>query len=342
MLRRHDAVREAVRDPSLRAEVVARVPLHYTDGADESLDRPAHVRAGSSLAWLDDHLALVQDDANFIALVHPRDGHVQAIALPPGEGGVRQFDDGRGNKKHKLDLEACVTVRGPTGSRLMAFGSGSKRRRRRIAILDDATTHTPRVRLHDAEALYELLEATTGFAGSDMNIEGAMVVADVVRLFGRGNGAPRRGLLPLNATCDLSLSTLMEYLEHPGRHSPPVPQHVTQYQLGHLRGTPLGFTDCAHLGAAVLYSAAAEASKDAVDDGVVTGSVIGVIDARQQARYAELTDETGQSLLDKVEGLVLARDVPNTAYVVIDRDDATSASELCTVALRGEWFTSTR
>jgi hypothetical protein len=42
---------------------------------------------------------------------------------------------------------------------------------------------------------------------------------------------------------------------------------------------------------------------------------------------------TGQSLLDKVEGLVLARDVPNTAYVVIDRDDATSASELCTVAL---------
>jgi hypothetical protein len=44
VLRTHDAVREAVRDPSLRAEVVARVPLHYTDWC-RRIARPSGARA---------------------------------------------------------------------------------------------------------------------------------------------------------------------------------------------------------------------------------------------------------------------------------------------------------
>src|SRR5215207_7995120 len=89
-------------DPALGARVVRRTPLRYRDGDDASLDRPAHVRAGSGLAWVDTsrgpRLAVVQDDAHFVALVDPRDGLAEAIALPPGPGGLRQFDDGRGNK----------------------------------------------------------------------------------------------------------------------------------------------------------------------------------------------------------------------------------------------------
>ncbi|MBK8648737.1 MAG: hypothetical protein IPN16_19770 [Gemmatimonadetes bacterium] len=69
-------------EPTWRAIVVARRPLHYVDGADAHADRPAHVRAGSSLAWLGPFLALVQDDANFVALIDPRDASTRAIALP--------------------------------------------------------------------------------------------------------------------------------------------------------------------------------------------------------------------------------------------------------------------
>ena len=57
----------------------------YRDGPDRSLDRPAHVRAGSGLSWIGDRLVLVQDDANFVAVVDPATGFAESITLPAGE-----------------------------------------------------------------------------------------------------------------------------------------------------------------------------------------------------------------------------------------------------------------
>ena len=165
------SVRQARLDSSLRATIVERTPLLYAAGADEALDRPAHVRAGSSLAWVNDHLVLVQDDANFLALIQPDSGHVDSVVLPAGEGGLRQFGDDRGNKKYKQDLEACCSLSGTDGQVLLAFGSGSKRRRRQILRVDHWHAAAPRLSLTDASRLYVVLEATTDFAGSDMNIE---------------------------------------------------------------------------------------------------------------------------------------------------------------------------
>ena len=90
---------QAKRDPALKAIVQKRVPLFYSQGADPVSDRPAHVRAGSSLSWLGDKLALIQDDANFLVLVDPESLNVEAITLVAGEAGARQFDDLRGNKR---------------------------------------------------------------------------------------------------------------------------------------------------------------------------------------------------------------------------------------------------
>src|SRR5687768_17520776 len=108
-----------IRDPGLHARIIRRDPLTYRDGADERIDRPAHVRAASGLAWLGDRLAIIQDDASFIALidasgnaggsaeskdggggpraggtvsVHPVPGGIDVLTLPPGAGGLRQFD----------------------------------------------------------------------------------------------------------------------------------------------------------------------------------------------------------------------------------------------------------
>ncbi len=53
------------------------------------------------------------------------------------------------------------------------------------------------------------------------------------------------------------------------------------YDLGAIDGVPLGFTDAAPLpGGAVLFTAAAEATDNAYDDGACRGSAIGLLDAR--------------------------------------------------------------
>lgn len=300
-------------------------------------DRPAHVRAASSLAWIDHEVALVQDDANFAALVDPGPGTVRSIALPRGEGGLRQFDDARGNKKYKLDFEGCVAVPGTDGPLLLAFGSGSKRRRRRVLTIDRWQRDEPRIRVVDAKSLYERLEAEITFAGSDMNLEGALVVGRTLRFFGRGNGAARRNLSALNATCDVSLDVLLEYLQDSEGIAPPEPTGVVQYTLGDLDGIALGFTDATVFGESVLYSATAEASEDASEDGSVSGSVLGVIAASGGVRHTLVVDEHERPLREKVEGVLLSRTSPTRVYIVIDADDATRPSELCEVELRGPW-----
>lgn len=329
--------RTAVHDRALTATVVTRTPLFYVDGADPALDRPAHVRAGSSLAWVPGGIALIQDDANFVALVEPSDGRARAITLPAGVGGRRQFDDDRGNKAHKFDLEACVAVEREGETLLLALGSGSSSRRERVAMIRDWERDDPDVSFVHVPRLYDVLRETRRFAGPELNVEGAVFLADRLRLFGRGNGASRDGEAAANATCDLDWATLLEHLDAPDRHPPPRPDAVMRYDLGDLDGVALGFTDAARWGDGLLYSAAAEDSPDAVQDGRVTGSVLGVIASDGRTRWAALAEASGATFTGKVEGVLPTPDAADRVYVVVDADDPDEPSALCTVELRGPW-----
>ncbi len=334
----------STRDLSLEARIVRRVPMHYADGEDASVDRPGHVRAASSMTWVGSRIALVQDDVNFVALVDPHTGLATAVTLPAGKDDLRQFDVGRGNKKHKLDLEAMTRVPHAGGSLVLAFGSGSKQRRENVMTLPftGPASHPVPVEplLIALPALYAALRSETSFAGSDMNIEGALYLEGVIRLFGRGNGEAKDGLLPLDATCDLDWAVLHRHIAAPDVRPLPSITRVTQYDLGAIEEIALGFTDAIPLQrGAVMYSAAAEASPDASEDGEVGGSVLGVLpnDRRQGGRWAPILDEAGAPFTGKVEGLVLDRRDPARALVVIDVDDHTRPSELCEVVLRGPW-----
>jgi hypothetical protein len=334
------ALRVATEDPALGAAIVARAPLYYAEGADPSLDRPAQVRAGSSLARVPGGIALIQDDANFVAVVGPNGPHVRAIALPAGGGGRRQFDDLRGNKAHKLDLEACVAIDTDDGTLLLAFGSGSTAAREYVALVRSWESAEPQVTVVHAPRFYDLLRREHAFAGSELNIEGALHLGDRLRLFGRGNGAPRAGVKPLNATCDLDWPALLAHLRAPDRSPPPAPANIVRYELGMLGGIALSFTDATLWRDMVLYTATAEDSPDATRDGRVTGSAIGVIDHAGRTRWAPLTDAVGQPLAAKVEGLAVVDDEGDRLVVVIDSDSPDAASELCTVELRGRWRAS--
>ena len=328
----------ALHDTALSAVVIARHPLYYGEGADAAEDRPAHVRAASGLTWVYGQLGLVQDDANFVAIVDPGARHTRAIPLPRGDDGRRQFDDERGNKRYKRDFESCTTIVDGAAQTLLAFGSGSKRDRRSVLLIDDCHTRTPSVQLIAAKRLYKRLEAERDFAGSDLNIEGAVVRDRNVCLITRGNGKARDGDVPRNALCHVSLDALREYLRDPDEGDPPTPFGIANFDLGVLGGLPLGFTDAAVCNAALLYSAAAEGSPDARTDGVVTGSVMGVIDERGRVRYTRLHDDAGAPLLEKVEGLVAWPDDPTRVWAVVDADDARRPSLLCEVRLDGPWW----
>ena len=321
-------------DPSLTALVVNCTPLLYRAGPDERFDRPAHVRAASSLAAVGDYLTVIQDDANFIAWFDPTLVHVEVVPLPAGHEGKRLFDDGRGNKRWKLDLEACLFE--PAGQRLFAFGSGSSPWRERIVSVTNLFSQSPTVTVHEAAAFYAALRAATDFAGSELNIEGAILLDQTrLRLFQRGNGAPHGSLRPVNATADLSWDSLLAYLQAPQTPAPFALENITPYNLGMIDGVPLTFTDAALVSSGVLFSAAAEASPDAIQDGPVAGSGLGIIGRDGAARWTLLLEEEDRPFIGKVEGVAVT--AAGNCYVVIDKDDPQIPSELCQVELLGSW-----
>lgn len=321
----------------LEAIVESHAPLRYAEGADAALDRPVAVRSASSLAWVAGGIALVQDDANFIGVFDPNGSRTRAIALPAGHEGRRLFDDRRGNKAHKLDLEACVAVEHEGDTLLLALGSGSTPRREQAVLVRGWATGSPSVECVHLPRLYAALRAEQAFSGSELNVEGAIVDNDRLRLFGRGNGAPRDGVVPVNATCELDWTDFLAHALDPARNPMPTPAGVVRYELGALEGVALGFTDAVLWGGGTIYTAAAEESPDAVRDGRVVGSVVGVVDRVGGARWAPLTEPSGSLFDGKVEGVVVSRDASDRLFVVVDADDPEAGSLLCTVRLRGDW-----
>ena len=321
----------SLRDPRRSATVISRSALLYSEGPDATLDRPAHVRAGSGLCWMNGHLAVVQDDALFLALVDPTTGRVASVTLPSAPDGIRQFDDNRGNKSDKPDLEACFSVPTADGDILFGFGSGATERRTRIVRISSGGTAS----LHPASRLYAEFMAQTEFSGSELNIEGVVWLSNRIRLFNRGNGAQNNGLQPVNASCDIDWQPLEAYLESPENADLPDLARIVHYDLGALENAPLSFTDACWSGGQMIYSASAELSLNTVSDGQVIGSAIGALDEHGQGHWIEIRHPDGSLFREKIEGICARPDQPDRLYAVLDADEPGRPSELCDIALIG-------
>jgi hypothetical protein len=321
--------------PGSGLRIVSRQALFYADGADARRDRPAHVRAGSGCCFVDvpgqgRRLAVVQDDAAFIALVDPKSGRVDSIELPARAGGLRQFDKARGNKMDKLDLESIAALTVDGAPALLAMGSGSDRVRE-VFVLVRFADGGPLVQELPAPALFAGLKRHKEFAGDELNVEGMIIDGDRVRFFNRGNGAGHA----VDAVGEVSLPQLLAHLRDPLLHAAPPLQKVHSVDLGHDEaGTRLTFTDATkHPDGRILFLAAAEASPNAIDDGEVTGTALGVLQDDGTCSMVPLRDERGGALRDKVEGLAVDPNDPHRVFIVVDKDEATAPAELLQVRL---------
>lgn len=297
-------------DPNLRAVLAEQVQLRYS-AATPGL--PPHVRAASAVRSWKGGLIVIQDDVNALAFARPT-GLATALLLPPGPGGLWHFEERSGTKALKMDLEAAALL--PDG-RLAAFGSGSTAARERLAILGPDGS----VRVVDAAPLYALLRAEPAFAGSELNVEGALVRGDALWLFQRGNGAPeglRGAAHPVNATCQLPLGAFLGWLDHGG--PAPAPRDICQYELGSSSGARFGFTDAALTrDGRIAFLACAEDSPDAVRDGPVRGCRLGFLEGGR-ARTLDVVDGEGRPSTLKLEGLETSGKA-SELVAVADMDD---------------------
>lgn len=320
--------------------VLSRTPLVYDAGADAKSDRPAHVRSGSGCCFVDipgqgRRLAVVQDDAAFVALVDVKGGKagtvgsVGFVELPAGPGGLRQFEVARGNKADKLDLEAVASVVVDGRPGLFAMGSGSTARREVFVLVTFGSDGQPRVEELAAGAFFKGLQQNHDFAGDEINVEGMDIDGDKVRFWNRGNGAGDA----IDAVGEVSFAALLRHLRDPLAVAPPKIGAVKSFDLGAIDGTRLTFTDATRHGDRTLFIAAAEASPNTYDDGVVKGVALGFLGADGSVTVTPILDEQGRHLSVKVEGIAVDPGNPKQAWIVVDKDDATAPAELLLVQL---------
>lgn len=263
------------------------------------------VRAGSALLRVGRRLLIIQDDAWSAVWINPRTRALKPLVFR-GDGGALP-------KHHKPDFEAALQM--PDGT-VYLFGSGSKRNRRRIV-----RWRAGALDIIDGRAIYAAVKRSLKLKHRP-NIEGACVIGAQLRLFHRGAGAR------LSATVDLNLDALEGA-------APKVRAHCW-YELGSVGGGALSFTDARSLDKKrALYLAVAEITEDAITDGPVVGSAVGVLD-ETGARWTPLIDANGRPSLRKVEGLVLDRG-SRTGWMVTDADDPDVPAELCRLKLTGPW-----
>jgi hypothetical protein len=235
-------------------------------------------------------------------------------------------DDKAARKRQKPDLEALALLPAfrdfPHGA-LLALGSGSRANRCRGALLgldpSGAIHGLPR-ELDMRPILGPLHDA---FA--ELNIEGAIVAGDELRLFQRGNTRHADNAIiryPLQQVLDAVLCANSDTIK---------PTAIDRFDLGSIQGIPFCFTDAAGLpNGDMVFCAVAEDTQDAYRDGPCIGAAIGIIDTGGHLLSAERLDRPY-----KVEGIsALLRNGRIDLMLVTDPDERTIPAVLLSTSIR--------
>lgn len=279
---------------------------------DDARKQPLHISAASGLVRVGSTIYVVADDELHL-------GMFSATAPEPGRL-IRLFDgvlpvNKAKRKRQKPDLEALTLIPAienfPHGA-LVAFGSGSRPNRGRGALLSldplGAVFGAPK-ELDMSPILGPLYDA---FA--ELNIEGAVVVGDELRMFQRGNKRHSE-----NAIIRYPLSQVLNALL--SAHGDPIePSSISRLSLDSIGGVPFCFTDAAALrNGDMVFSAVAEDTEDAYRDGPSIGAAIGIIDNDGHLLSLQRLDRPY-----KVEGICVQQDGDRLALMLVtDADNPT-------------------
>jgi hypothetical protein len=277
---------------------------------------------------------IIGDDSPFLY-------QLNAASLAAGERTslfeTAHFSTGRIPKDLKLDLEcltSVTTAAGETGLLLLGSGATPAREQGFWVTLPKGAGSGSTVYPVSLSGLYAALRQHLP-TGITLNLEAVAATPTELIIFQRTVGSAAG-----NLAFRLPLPQTMHYLQHQTQAVPPI--HTQFYELPAIDGKPAGFSGATWFENQLFVTASVEDTQDAVQDGAVLGSLVGVIDlSKTSARpvpvaLARLELASGQAYRGKVESIAVRRRVNSRTYellLVTDDDLGGSTAVTATLAM---------
>ena len=256
------------------------------------LDDP-FISAGSGIALVEDTFFVVSDDeVDLFALKKDFNSRGVVYNIIP----ERLPETYKERKKLKPDFEAIVSL----GSELLLLPSGSKPNRHRGALF---CLRTCSPKIVSFKNVYAFLEKEL----PELNLEGAAVLGENIRLFQRGNGKLRH-----NGFIDLNLESFLK-------------DEVKDYRLKLINlnfssGAPLTFNDATIFQDEIIFLAASEKADSTYEDGEFGGAVIG-----KMTLGGEVLKTFPLNISSKPEGICCDKE---NFFIVTDDDNRANPSRI--------------
>lgn len=245
------------------------------------------------------------------------------------------FSSGRIPKELKLDLECLTALTTPAGETgLLVCGSGATAAREQgfWVPLPAAGGGVGAVYPVSLSGIYAALRQLLP-PGIVLNLEAVAATATELLLFQRTVGAATGNLL-----FRLPLAATLSYLHHRTAQVPPVQKQL--FELPVIEGKPAGFSGATWFDEKLFVTASVEDTQDAVLDGAVLGSFVGVLQLAKPStnvlpvRLARLELPGGQPYRGKVESVAVRRRLSAGRYeLLLVTDDDAGGSTAVTVEL---------
>jgi len=296
------------------------------------------IPSASAVEVINGNIYIVGDDSSFLYVLK-YDLTVLA-EVPLYQAKAEDLTGNRILKKKKADLE-CITKLTINGyPHLLILGSGSKSPRRDVAFLVKLPTPYNRKHLVWEISLvkwYSFLrmnETVTGESGV-LNFEAAATTDDHLYVFNRENNAALRFDLP-------------EFIEFIQGHTDSIPfPTIIPTDLPEIDGVRSGFSGADYFDHKLFFTAAAENTSNAIDDGEIIGSAVGILSFNgEEKTRGKLTDgfvgeisqftliPTIENRLLKIESISVYEKENDSTYIAIAvSDDDLGGSDILMLQL---------
>lgn len=281
-----------------------------------------NIHSASGIELYKNRIYIVGDDAGWLYVLDKKYNELEKIPLLKR----RKLKNATIPKKKKPDFEAMTFVKYGGENILLIFGSGSKRikRDKLFAVYPDRGNE---VNEYSLTRFYDFINDRKR-RGSELNIEGVAATADDIYFLKRRTAKTR------NMYHCFNLEQMMDYL-FKKRRKRPDNWWIGRFDLPAIKGIEAGISGATMISEnKILFTASVEDTENAIDDGDILGSFVGIRDFKADTINALVLKKGNRTLKLKMESVCILPTKGKTHHLLAVTDSDGGNSELLELELK--------